>query len=161
MCMCCSLLLGEQPCWSVANMSGDCMRCSLGSSFTINLIPHSLVFCHTCYQAQGHPALTQMQHWKTVTVTSFEHSVKKSRNIWLKLSCRACKLVPCWCKIQRTAQPSLDQTPEGVTVMSTVSPLLCSAGSSGDPRDREHWLGFSAKGSICYNIYSNRDENPV
>lgn len=57
------------------------MHCSPGSSFTINLIPHSLVFHHTCHQAQGHRALTQMQHWKTVTVTSIERSVKKSRNV--------------------------------------------------------------------------------
>lgn len=69
--------------------------------------------------------------------------------------------MPYWCKIQCMAQSSLDQTPEEVTVLSTVSPVCCSACSSGDPWDREHWLGFFAKGSICYNIYSNRDENPV
>lgn len=142
-------------------MSGDCMHCSLGSSFTINLVPHPLVFGHTCHQARGHRVLTQMQCWKTVTVTPSEHSVKKSRNISLNQSYRGSKHVPYWCKIQCTAQASLDQTPEGVTVMSTVPPVRCSACSSGDPRDREHWLGFFAKGSICYNIYSNRDENPV
>lgn len=141
--------------------SGDRMHCSLGSSFTISLMPRSLVFCHTCHQAQGRHILTQMQHWKTVIVTSSEHSAKKSRNISLNQSCRACKHAPYWCKIQRRAQPSLDQTPEEVTVTSTVSPVRCSACSSGDPQDREHWLGFFAKGNVCYNIYSNRDENPV
>lgn len=141
------------------------MRCLLGSSSTITLIPHSLVFSCACHQARGCRVLTQMQRWRAVSVTSAElfpvHSVKKSSNISLNQSCRACKRAPCWCKIQCMVQLSSDQTPEGVTVVSTVSAVHCFVSTSGDPRGREHWLDSFAKGSVCYNSYSNGEKNPV
>ena len=136
------------------------MHCSLGSS-TITL-SHSLVFSRTCHQARGHRVLTRMQRWRAVSVTAAElfpvHSVKKSSKSSLSQSCRACKHAPCWSKIQYMVQLSSDQTPGGVTVISTASAVHCSVNTSGEPRGRAHWLDFFAKGSVCYNIYSNGEK---
>lgn len=89
------------------------------------------------------------------------HSVKKSSKISLNQSCRSCKCAPCWCKIQCTVQLSMDRTPEGVTVISTVSAVCCSESSYGDQQGRQHWLDFFVNSSVCYNIYSNRERNSI
>lgn len=125
------------------------MHCSLGSSSTITLILHSLVFSRTCHQAWGRRVLTPVQHWRAVSVTSAElfpvRSVKKSSRISLNQSRRACTGTPCWCKIQCMVQLSSDPTPEGVTVISTASAVRCSLSAHGDAQGREHWLDFFAK----------------
>lgn len=141
------------------------MHRSRGSSSTTTLIPQSLVFSCICHQAWGRCVLTQMRHWRAASVTSAKlflvHTVKKSSKISLNQSCRACKRAPCWCKIQCTVQLSSGQTPGGVTVISPASAARCSVSTSGNPWGREHWLDFFAKGTVCYNIYSNREKPSV